>query len=264
MKKVVKSQIFREDPFRLEEERDRFARVGKTREFKALYSVKQNFILDSNSARFWDQKIKGKVGSADLDPVTKRKITFISNYLVNKVGRLLDIGFGYADLEKKLVKDRSALEIYGLDISEKAVRDASEMGIGIFKKGSILDVPFPADYFNVVTALDVLEHIRPDRIFRAYKEIDRILKRRGIFVVSVPLNEGLEEMVKMKRNPNGHLRAYTPNILRSELEISGFRIISEKYFYAFRSLYLIKSVLINFFPTNFRKPNLVVVVAQKK
>ncbi|MFX0044158.1 MAG: class I SAM-dependent methyltransferase [Candidatus Hodarchaeota archaeon] len=50
--------------------------------------------------------------------------------------------------------------------------------------GDILQLPYRADSFDFVSALDVLEHIKDDQI--AVSEISRILKKNGITVVTVP------------------------------------------------------------------------------
>ena len=93
---------------------------------------------------------------------------------------------------------------------------------------------------DIVLVLDVLEHLPTNKTYEAYSELIRVLKPGGTLIVSVPLNEGLEEMLKHGKNPNGHLRAYTPDILKTELKLSGFKIIRECYLFAFSKLYFLK------------------------
>ena len=50
--------------------------------------------------------------------------------------------------------------------------------------GSLTNIPVPDEFFDFVSALDVIEHIKDDK--RAAAEIARILSPRGILVISVP------------------------------------------------------------------------------
>ena len=91
----------------------------------------------------------------------------------------------------------------------------------------------------------------------------QLLKNGGVFIVSVPLNEGLEVMIKKGINPNAHVRVYTPAILKAELILSGFRIIKEKYLYAFHKNYRLKTFLANMLGFLGKSPNNVIVIAEK-
>jgi SAM-dependent methyltransferase len=178
-------------------------------------------------------------------------------------GNILDIGFGYGDIEKKL-KYSKYRSLYGVDISTVAVENLRKIVSGNFRKGNIFNLPYKNCFFDIVLALDVLEHLPPKMIFKAYKEIGRVLKNGGMVIISVPLNENLEEMLKRGQNPNSHLRAYTPNIIKLELEISKFMVIKELYFFAFSKFYFLKSILVRLIPYKIRKPNLIVLEAIKR
>ncbi len=259
MIKLVNNQI---DPFRLEELRDHWAKTKLFKKFSHSYKVHQKGIRATNSEAFWNRLIREQIASASRNNITKQKIKIVSNYLIERNGNILDVGVGYADLEKLLKKNKSKLKVYGIDISSYAVHQANKLEIGKFKKGSISKISFGKGYFDFVCALDVLEHISPHQTFNALKEINRVLKQNGEFIVSVPLNEGLEEMVKNRLNLNAHLRTYTSDILRAELILSGFKILSEKYLFAFKKLYFLKNFVIKLLP-GFRKPNLIIIVARK-
>ena len=102
-----------------------------------------------------------------------------------KVERLLDIGCGDGNFTMLMAKTCGAKEVYGVDISEKGVEMARKNGIKAFK----VDVdeeklPFDDNYFDVVTALEVIEHLfDPDHFL---DEVYRVLKPKGIFVLSTP------------------------------------------------------------------------------
>lgn len=50
--------------------------------------------------------------------------------------------------------------------------------------GSIINLPFKNESFDLITALDVLEHISDD--ISAASEISRVLTKKGIIVITVP------------------------------------------------------------------------------
>ncbi len=76
------------------------------------------------------------------------------------------------------------------------------------------------------------------------------------------MNEGLEEMVKSGFNPNAHVRVYTKELIKAELEMVGFRVVKHRLLYAFHKNYWIKSLLTKLFGLN-KKPNNIVLLAQK-
>lgn len=63
---------------------------------------------------------------------------------------------------------------YGIDISEKAIKTAHKLGITSCKLGNILDIPFSNGIFDAVFTTDTLEHIHPDDVDQAIKEIGRV------------------------------------------------------------------------------------------
>ncbi len=50
--------------------------------------------------------------------------------------------------------------------------------------GSITNMPYKTAAFDLVTALDVIEHIKDDKL--AAKEINRVIQQDGILIISVP------------------------------------------------------------------------------
>ena len=102
-----------------------------------------------------------------------------------KAERLLDIGCGDGNFTMLMAKTCGAKDVYGVDISEKGVEMARKNGIKAFK----VDVdeerlPFDDNYFDLVTALEVIEHLfDPDHFL---EEVYRVLKPNGVFVLSTP------------------------------------------------------------------------------
>ena len=107
----------------------------------------------------------------------------VRGLIKQKGDNLLDIGCG---APANCMKEGSFLRFMGygqgIDIEPRKVPFP-------FKIGDIMDIPFPAKKFDVVTAIEVIEHI--DNPQKALKEIHRILKKGGIFVMTTPNNNTL-------------------------------------------------------------------------
>jgi len=250
------------DPFLIEKLRHKYAKAGNLTLFRELYSNDIEEIPNRNDGVLWDKLNKRTKQDLEKSPIYKNKIEVISKFLYRKHGNLLDIGFGNGILEKKLYKTN--IKLFGIDISRKSTSNLNKEIKGVFKTGTVTKIPFKSNYFDFVLLLDVLEHISTNKTFKALKEVNRVLKKEGYLIISIPLNEGLEEMLGRGENPNGHMRDYTPDIIRAELTISGFKIFKETLLYAFKESYLLKSLVLNFLPFEIRKPNLMIVFAKKK
>lgn len=95
--------------------------------------------------------------------------------------RVLDVGCG-SGISAKLLKARGA-QVSGIDASERMIEIARREAAGVdFKVGSIYKMPYPNRHFDLVTASLVVEHLR--RLKIAFVEINRVLKRNGVFVFS--------------------------------------------------------------------------------
>ena len=76
--------------------------------------------------------------------------------------------------------------------------------------GDLITLPYRAESFDFVSALDVLEHIKDDEL--AVSEISRILKKNGVAVITVP------HRMKYYTNQDkiiGHYRRYEINQILS-------------------------------------------------
>jgi len=128
--------------------------------------------------RIWKKK------GIDKEPkIEKGSRADIALKLLDKGDRLLDIGCGDGTLGY-FAKNKYK-EVYGVDISEEALKIAKKRDI-IVEKVNLNEekLPFENDYFDAVTCLDVIEHVFEPRDL--IKEINRVLKRGGILIISTP------------------------------------------------------------------------------
>lgn len=251
--------MVKNDPFHVEKKRHQFAKKGDYSSLVKLYSSKYPEIENKNTPLLWD---KLNIPQSDLrkeNPMAYDKYKRVKSVL--KEGRVLNVGVGAGYLEDMVISKNPKIDWHGIDISGKSInRMKKNHPDSNFQVKEITKTDFQKDYFDHIVALDVLEHISPKNIFKTLKELKRILKESGRLIVSVPLSEDLEEMVKKGENPNAHVRVYTPEVIKAELEISGFKIGAEEYLFAFGSLYTVKSLVCKVIK-GLREPNLIILSA---
>lgn len=152
----------------------------------------------------------------------KRKIKLLEKIQKQK-GRILDIGCGLG----LFVKSASEMdwEAYGVDID----KDMIEYGKRTFDAHLICaplnKAGFPDEYFDAITMLNLLDHIREPLIF--LKEVERILKPHGVIYLNVHDVEGWKAK-RYRENwgaycPLGHLYYYSHKTLQALLDKVGLR-----------------------------------------
>ena len=107
--------------------------------------------------------------------------------------RYLDIGCG----QGRLLGAISALEKHGIDISPKAV-DAARLraGASALCLGIVEELPYPANYFDVVTGIGVMHHFLDGPA--AMLEVWRVLREGGLFIVNPYIETPLSERFLIK------------------------------------------------------------------
>lgn len=241
--------------------RDNYSKNNNNILFRKLYEDDYVNFPNLNTGSMWDKLNRETYQYLIKSPIYNDKIKIVSRLLSLGSGNLLDIGFGNGIIESKL--DKNNYRVFGIDISQKSTNYINKFNLGIFKVGSILKIPFESNYFDYVLVLDVLEHISPQNTFKALSEVRRVLKKDGNLVISIPLNEGLDNLLKINRNVNMHVREYTPEILKAELTYSGFRVRKEHFLYAYKKCYRIKKILTKIFFQKFKNPNLYIIHLKK-
>lgn len=147
-------------------------------------------------------------------------------------GRLLDVGCAGGDLAAVLAT--RGWHAHGAEV-EAALVDAARAR-GVDARRVDLDrepLPWPEGTFDAIVAAEVLEHvIDTDHVLA---EIARVLRPGGALVVTTPNLASLENRVRLLlgRYPMwmdvgvegaGHLRYYTPRVLRAQLARHGLRV----------------------------------------
>ena len=113
----------------------------------------------------------------------------INSPLIRKIASLippgssvLDVGCGNGRLLRNL-KEEKHCTCVGLDISDSMILMLKKVGTkGICSK--LPDIPLRQNYFDVVLAAEVLEHL--DNPVDTIKEMSRVVKPDGLIIFSVP------------------------------------------------------------------------------
>ncbi|MGC8944001.1 MAG: class I SAM-dependent methyltransferase [Caldisericia bacterium] len=109
----------------------------------------------------------------------------ISN--VKKSNKVLDIGTGTGNLLLKFLK--KGAQVIGLDpskemlkIANKKVKDNKNAQL-ILIENPFLNIPFPKEYFNIVSSTYSFHHVEYNKKEIAIKEMLRVLKNNGILII---------------------------------------------------------------------------------
>ena len=176
-----------------------------------------------------------------------KKLEKIFSKIRNKT--LLDVACSDGRIGIVLAKAMGADEVYGVDVSRRALKEAAGLSINtvrcdLAEKG----LPFAGDSFGVVYAGEVIEHLfNPSHLI---EEIKRVLKPGGKCIFTTPnlaswtnsilLLAGFQpyltdadfkfggigkvERFRQLNKPGEHIRAFTQRSLKELLTLQGFEI----------------------------------------
>jgi len=134
----------------------------------------------------------------------KNRLGFALEY-TPKCDRLLDIGCDYGDFSAQYLT--KAKNVYAVDPNKETIKEArrrqkisrhdarkhdihkknsdgKESGRVIFVAAPAEKLPFPNEFFDVVTITDAFEHVENEK--KTISEIYRVLKPNGAMIFSVP------------------------------------------------------------------------------
>jgi 2-polyprenyl-3-methyl-5-hydroxy-6-metoxy-1,4-benzoquinol methylase len=159
-----------------------------------------------------------------FSPITEQRYEALLDSLepYRKTNKILDIGSGYGFFLE--VAKRKGWEVYGTELSDKTVKVCTSKGIEMLK-GEITNDSFESGMFDVIVAIELLEHINYPKEF--VKQAKRLLRPGGKVYLTTPnFNSILRYRLKEKYNiieyPN-HLCYYTKKSLVKLFSDQGFR-----------------------------------------
>ncbi|MCL2484583.1 MAG: methyltransferase domain-containing protein [Endomicrobia bacterium] len=115
---------------------------------------------------------------------------FASQFINNKI--IIDVASGTGYGANFMASLSSPVKIYGVEIDVEAIayakskyqRDNVE-----FNQGSIINIPFPDNFCDVLTSFETIEHAENEN--KQLQEVQRVLKPGGYYILSTPNRWGL-------------------------------------------------------------------------
>jgi len=146
--------------------------------------------------------------------------------LAKKIGiknkTVLDIGCSYAWFCRFALEEK-AKKVYGIEPdSEKLTLARKEAPKAILSQGEAGYLNFPKDTFDLVTLLDVIEHVPVNSEPQVFSEIHKVLKPKGYLLISTPFNYWLSNLA----DPAWYLghRHYSKEKLTKLLKNAGLKV----------------------------------------
>jgi SAM-dependent methyltransferase len=134
--------------------------------------------------------------------------------------KILDVGCGTGANLEMLAQYGTA---QGVDVSDDALEFCRKKGLDA-KKGLAEELPFEDESFDVVTALDVVEHLDDD--VAGLKEMHRVLKKGGKTLIFVP---AFMWLWGVQDDISNHRIRYTRAQIVERLGKAGFKVERATY-----------------------------------
>jgi SAM-dependent methyltransferase len=135
--------------------------------------------------------------------------------------RILDVGCG-TGANLQMLSEFGAAE--GVDVSAEALDFCRARGLAEVKQGAAEHLPFADESFDLVTGLDVVEHLDDD--IGGLREMRRVLRPDGRAVLFVP---AFMFLWGVQDDISHHRRRYTLPELKRRLSEAGFKIERASY-----------------------------------
>lgn len=187
--------------------------------------------------RYWTKEIVNEQGFAlsppehhqhDMDRMMSNLKPFLS-------GHVLDVGCGDGFITNAIMNIRSVEDIHGIDISKTAIHLAKAKYPHIdFEVGQVTELPFESNYFDAITAIELIEHIYDTE--QMFKEFFRVLKNNGYLIVTTTDFNLFKKVIitlfywdKYFYPTNPHIRFYSKKLLEKMLIKFGFIKVEHKW-----------------------------------
>ncbi len=141
----------------------------------------------------------------------------------DKNAAIIDIGCGIGELVFWL-KRNGYKNTEGIDISKENVEFAKKIGIDIACADFFQYLQDKSNYYDVVFAIDILEHFKKDEVLKALNLIFKSLKKGGILIIKTPNAESILGS-RYLYSDFTHELAFTKRSLQEILILTGFNKI---------------------------------------
>lgn len=183
--------------------------------------------------RYYDQADLWQEDRFVKDQHQQRRFNLTAQIIPEAAVSILDVGTGNGAFLKYLEDHQpQAPMIVGLEPARIAIEN--KVCRSEIYQGSITDLPFPEGSFDLVSALEVLEHLRFQDFERALEEVQRVAGR--YILISVPYEE---KRVRVRCpycgcefNPYYHMRSFETSWLEhlfGAFELKKLVVVSNSY-----------------------------------
>lgn len=179
------------------------------------------------STENWKEKEKYQLKEQQIRKIEKMKKIC---KLKNGKNKILDIGCGRGEFLYYLKE--KGWECYGVEKQKSGVLYGREnFKLNIFE-GDLLNINFSAQNFDIITLWHVIEHLYYPN--ETLKEINRILKPKGILIMSLPNIDSFQTKISKDKSYHldvpRHLFFFSPQTIKMMLEKTGFKIFYISFF----------------------------------
>lgn len=155
-----------------------------------------------------------------------QKLAKVLHFLAKKYiqDNILDVGAGEGSLIMSL-KNKGYKNVQGIDLAPKS---------DFITQGLISALPFEGESFDTIFSTEVFEHLDMEQIHEGMAEIYRVLKRKRIFIITVPYKEDFKHNEVFcpecthQFHRYGHLQYFDKPKMKELLESFGFQVLSSK------------------------------------
>lgn len=153
--------------------------------------------------------------------------SLFEEYNIKSGMRVLDYGCGSGFIVGQL--QTRGYDAWGTDISREAIEYGTSQGIKNLHSTDGIEVDFPDGSFDLILAMDVVEHIDDDKL--VVEELKRLLRPGGRLIITVP---AYQWMWGVQDEVSHHFRRYSmKSITQLVTNSSNLSILRKTYFNTF-------------------------------
>jgi len=209
------SPLYREDPYQM-------VRCSNCKFIFANPRPTMDFLYDHYQRYFPEGEEEREAWRKMMKPVFTRAAQLILKY--RERGRLLDVGTGFGFFLEEM--RQRGWEVFGVEISEKAVTYAREvLGLTIYS-GPFETLSLGEEEFDVISGFYVIEHLPEPMKF--LRKCYTLLKPDGLLFLRYPHTTPIKTLLRFFGIENrlydlpSHLSDFSPKLLQGALEKVGF------------------------------------------
>lgn len=158
-----------------------------------MYKLEKYFEKGFNPATYWDEKYAAEyVPAKTSDAAKKQRFWPALESRLKKDGKYLDAGCGIGGW--LIFLKEQGYDVAGIDVAAKTIRAITEYDPDAnVRVAPMTQIPHPDASFDGVISIGTLEYIEHG-VDTALAEVHRVLKPGGMFLLEVPIINGLRRL----------------------------------------------------------------------